>query len=142
MLLNEYINENQKNIKTYQHKNPKEANEDNPKLFLGIYVNKDEVLKYKSIGIHDDPLAKEDSEIKVLKGQTIVLFEQPITLSSRNIENYKVVEPNALLSEHIKDLLNKIESGILPPSINLLEKYHGKEDASTQNNKPVVKNKR
>jgi hypothetical protein len=132
MLLNEYISKNQKNIKTFQHKNPSISDGANPKIFFGVYVNEDKVLKYKSLGIQDDPTSVEDSEIKILKGQTIALFDQPIALSSRSMENYKEVDNKELLSKHIEDIFSKIKKGVLPPTVNLLEKYHGKEDVSPQ----------
>lgn len=143
MLLTEYISKNQNNIKTFQHKNPSISDSQNPKIFFGIYVNEDKILKYKSPEIHDDPTSPEDSEIKVLKGQTIALFDQPITLSSRSMENYKAVDDKLLLSQHLEGLFVKIKNGQLPPSINLLEKYHGKEEQQPQpdrKDKNTIKN--
>lgn len=135
MIITDYINKNQSSVKILQQKNTQSIDKTVPKFFIGITASEDVVLKYKSEAILDDPTALEDKEIKVKKGQMIAIFDEPFIMPEKKLSLYKETTQKGLLNEHIKELFTKIETGQLPPTVNILEKYHGAETAPEKTNK-------
>lgn len=136
MILNDYAKKNQSNIIVLRQKNIDSIDNSVPRVFEGLKINEDVILKYKSLAISDDPTAIEDREIKVKKGQILALFDEPYVMPDKKLALYKQTNHNELLSDDIKELYEKIESGILQPTVNVLEKHYGKEnERPEQNNK-------